>query len=128
MHIQQQKQPSNIEVLLYLWSHMILFREIIQKCLSGTFGTHCGASLKLYHVIQIHHLHRNNKMPGLSPSRSEPHNAPDMAELLTIMENLRQRNESLQESVHTLQQMQSIREEEEEEEGLLDPQPLSETI
>lgn len=64
---------------------------------------------------------------GSSPSRSEPRTPSDMAQLLTIVENLCQHNESLQESVHTLQQMQSTRGEEEEEE-LLDFKPILEEI
>lgn len=61
-----------------------------------------------------HHLHLNYMIFGSSSNRSEPHTPPDMAQLLTIVEILRQQNESLQESVHTLQQ--NTREEEAEEE------------
>lgn len=60
-------------------------------------------------------------------SSSDDHHPPDMVQLLEIMENLRQQNESLQESVHTLQQSQSTKEVEDDEE-LLYPQPLSEMI
>lgn len=64
-------------------------------------------------------------MSRSSSSRSEPRTPLDMAQLQSIMENLRQQNESLQESVHTLQQSQNTKEEEEE---LFDPQSLPEII
>lgn len=66
-------------------------------------------------------------MSGSSHSRSEPRTPPDMAQLITIVENMRQQNEFLQESVHTLHKSQNTNEDEEEEK-LLDPQPLSEVI
>lgn len=66
-------------------------------------------------------------MFGSYPSRREPDTPPDMVQLLTIMENRRQQNESLQERDHTLQQSQ-ISKEDEEEEDLMDPQPISEVI
>lgn len=58
-------------------------------------------------------------MSGSSPSRSESRTPPDLAQLLEIVENLRQPNESLQESVHTLQQSQINKEWEKEEETLI---------
>lgn len=66
-------------------------------------------------------------MSGSSPSKSESRTPPYMAQLLAIVENPRQQNESLEESVNTLQQSHNTKEWEEEEE-LLDPQPLSEEI
>lgn len=52
---------------------------------------------------------------------------PDMTQLLMIVENPCQQNESLQESVHILQQSHNTKEDEEDKD-LLDPQPLSEII
>lgn len=44
-----------------------------------------------------------------SPRSSEPHTPLDMVQLLTLVENMRQQNESLEEIVHTLQQPQSTK-------------------
>lgn len=66
-------------------------------------------------------------MSGSSPIRSESRTPPDMAQLLTIMENLRQHNQSLQLIVHTLQQTQNTKEDDKKKD-LFDPQPLSEAI
>ena len=49
-----------------------------------------------------------------------------MAQLLAMMETMRQQNEALQDSVQTLQQQTQVEDEQEEEE--LEPQPLSHEI
>ena len=51
---------------------------------------------------------------------------PDMAQLLAMMETMRQQNEALQDSMQTLQQQSQVEDEPEEEE--LEPQPLSHEI
>ena len=49
-----------------------------------------------------------------------------MAQLLAMMETMRQQNEALQDSMQTLQQQSQVEDEQEEEE--LEPQPLSHEI
>lgn len=65
-------------------------------------------------------------MSGSSPSRSNPSLPPDMAQLLTVVEELCQQSEALQDSVQALQ-TQSLQERDTEEEPL-DSQPLSKVI
>lgn len=53
---------------------------------------------------------------------------PDMAQLLAMVEDLRQHNETLQDSVATLQLQSQIRGDDNLEEDILEPQLLSQSI